>query len=534
MKPRPIFSFAFASPHDGAVERRVPARTSLPEMARIPFLPLIFFLLGTFLSPLLQPIFFGAPEAPIPAGKGECNSDANKSGLLRVSDRASLPKRDKDTVVNTWDKELDYAAPLVKQRPNSDVVVGSEERVAQASLWQFARYVPSEWEQEWTEYVNSGEYKAKPLNHHLVCGRMKKGTGQLEKAEQMLKFVANLSPGASSWRLSYWKDLAWNGTKPKRGPEEEDMESEWDPSRPKSIWTRDVGTHPLMSKLVYSVLDPSSKERTEFAAYIEPLVGHLRHPYHCIKHNFDLLLDTSYLLFDRRSSSSSEKAYGVGDEAPSPPRPFTTMYFDLGATLFPKSYPNFEAWGSSQGYFPALYAQLGLPFDSLSLWEIKTHVAANIFRNVPPNLLGNYQYFNIPVARLRQDGKLGEWNAIKVLRGKVETAERQFALSRQAEGISHKNTAKGEQKGVTGSPEIYVVFKLDIDSPDAENGVVERLMEFLPGGERSVEDPIEVHEFLFEHHTNLGEVVGPKWCPSGDCPSVAESFAMFQIGRAHV
>ena len=388
----------------------------------------------------------------------------------------------------------------------------------QSDVWRFVRYVPSDWEAEWTAYVGSDTFKSKKPESFPACSHLK-SAGQPERAEETLRLLSELMPGTSEWNLAKWKDKG-----PKRAASL-DLSKKGDSFQPEtaSIWTKDTKPHPLLSKLVYSVLDSSGKRRTEVASFIEPLIGHLRHPYHCIARLPKCHLDTSYLLLDRRSRILREKSNGL-----QPPAPFTTLYFDLGATLFPAEFPNTESWGSSQGFFPGIFAKLGLSFDSMSLWEIVQHSADEIFKNVPADVLAGYQFFNVPVATMKDK----EWNAIQVLKGKLRTMERQFASARESEGIRRSPDFKSPRSGVSGSPEIYVVFKLDIDSSAPENGVVKRLLELLPGGTN--DDPaeaVEVHEFFFEHHTNIRDVQGPGWCKTKDCPTLEKSYALFRSLR---
>ncbi|KAI9018209.1 hypothetical protein DFJ74DRAFT_209920 [Hyaloraphidium curvatum] len=392
------------------------------------------------------------------------------------------------------------APPTVRPRTSDPPLVAPE--------WRFARYVPSTWEREWTSFVASEEYAklAREPDKLPVCRRLWRDR-DAARAGEMLEFVGRRMPWEMPWNMSQWmKGVVAD----QRGGEGGD----WDP-----LWTEDAGEHPVMSKLVYSVVDGQG-EGTEVGAFIEPLVGHLRHPYHCFSRTRLGLIDTSYLLFDRRTD-------GALRDVPVPPRPRTALYFDLGATLYASNGAPKESWGTSQGLFPGVYETLGMEISSMAMWEAKEHRPERVFKDVPAELLGGYQYFNVPVARMPvpaawadADGK--EYNAIAALRGRVGHLHRMLG----------SKPSPGDRRGVSGSPDVYVVFKLDIDTPTVENPLAARLLELLPGGNASRNGQLEVHEFFFEHHSDIYEVIGPEWCkPRENCPTLGDSYALFTAFR---
>lgn len=373
-------------------------------------------------------------------------------------------------------------------------------------------------------WVKSDDYKSASRTSKPTCRRIREHPGELDKAEQMLSLIATMMPVSTPANADVWS------ARDSASPPPDDPRKKL-----ASIWTFDTEQHPVLSKLIYSV-ETGDGERQEVASYIESLVGPLRHPYHCLRKEGKErmgLLDTSYLLFDRRLPPSGRLP--ANDGAPEPPTPFATIYFDLGATRYPRSSASaMMGWGTSQGFFPAIFSRLGLPFDSMSLWEVQTLPPESIFANVPGDLLHGYQYFNIPVAKLRSKDR--EWNALRVLRGKVQTLQRQFKNVLSAAGVGDDDNEEDgdsdDKVGVSGSPPVYVVFKLDIDSPIPEKSVVRRLLEVLPAeaSRLPADEQIEVNEFLFEHHTDILDVVGPNWC-SKDCPTLADSYEVFQNMR---
>lgn len=202
-----------------------------------------------------------------------------------------------------------------------------------------------------------------------------------------------------------------------------------------------------------------------------------------------------------------------------PPLSFYSLRWNLN--LDPKSLHSLH---SLQGFFPAMYSQLGLAFNSLSLWEVTRMDPGQIFQHVPADLIGGYQYFNVPVEA--KEGR--DWNAVEVLKGKLKAARDAYEKAAAIHGIRVERPAG--QTGVSGSPLIYVVVKLDIDNSPIELALMKRLLELLPSAnstQSSDEPPFEIHELFFEHHTDVPDVIGPDiWC-GGNCPSLAESYDLF-------
>lgn len=394
--------------------------------------------------------------------------------------------------------------------------------LSQPARWRFLRYEPSVWELEWSKFVRTPEFEEAPLKSKPACSRFKASAEDHRRAEIALRFASIVMPASTPFDYGTWA-AGRGGQPPLKG-------AGW---RPPSIWTRNVSRDDVLSKLIYEV-DENGKT-IEIASFIEPLVVHLRHPYHC--HEEKGLLDTSYIIMDRRTSALPT----LEDDDPEvfgPPAPVTTVYLDLGATLFPATYPVPDEWGTSQGFFPPFYSALNLPFDSMSMWEITKHSPSAIYENVPGSLLGRYQYFNVPVGPTKDGGK---FNSIEVLKGKLDAASRIISRTLRIAGLGSDSDWDGEasepKKGASGSPLIYVVFKLDIDHPETENSLVAYLLdELLPGSNssslfdsNSAENPktdLEIHEFFFEHHTRIYDVGGSGWC-GRYCPPLSASYDMF-------
>lgn len=389
--------------------------------------------------------------------------------------------------------------------------------LSQPARWRFVRYEPSEWEIEWSKFVHDPAFDAQPIESLPACSRFNTSAEDQRRAEIALKFTSSVMPASTSSDYAAW--AAEKVGQPALRAEG------W---KPPSIWTRNVSRDDVLSKLIYEV--DYNGETVEIASFIEPLVVHLRHPYHC--RNSKGLLDTSYIIMDRRTSALPT----LEDQDPEifgPPAPITTVYMDLGATLFPPTYPAIDGWGTSQGFFPLFFSALNLPFDSMSLWELTPHPPSAVFENVPSSLLGQYQYFNVPVGQTKDGSK---FNSVEVLKGKLAAASRFLSRALRLAGLDSvaEDAASEPKKGPSGSPLAYVVFKLDIDHPPTENSLVAYLLdELLPGANATSSSSsatpkvdLEIHEFFFEHHNRIDDVVGQMWC-GHHCAPLYTSYDLF-------
>lgn len=136
------------------------------------------------------------------------------------------------------------------------------------------------------------------------------------------------------------------------------------------------------------------------------------------------------------------------------------IFFDLGASSY-----NAGLGGASQSYFFDTYAQRGLAFDRMLLWEVRTQNHTKLLREVPGIYMHGYQYFNTPATPDPEDPK----NPLNIL----------------------KSIAR---------PEDFVVFKLDIDNNPVETAFIEQILR-----DASISNLID--EFFFEHHVTF-EVSG--------------------------
>lgn len=183
---------------------------------------------------------------------------------------------------------------------------------------------------------------------------------------------------------------------------------------------------------------------------IEPLVGFIRDPVYLCKlkdvPNYGLVSREFLLLMDMKWRHASTDRIQI---------------FDLGASTWHKArYPSSQEW-----FYKQYVKNGGYSLDRFVMWEAHTDPPETIFRDVDPEVLPYYQYFNLPVSA-DPSAKMHPWTFVKRL-------------------------ATGKNR--------HVVVKLDIDTPKIEN----RLMDLLLQDEAlwSVVD-----EAFYEHHTNIPEM----------------------------
>ncbi|GBF93703.1 hypothetical protein Rsub_06806 [Raphidocelis subcapitata] len=243
----------------------------------------------------------------------------------------------------------------------------------------------------------------------------------------------------------------------------------------------------VFSKFVTTVKcdDGTSSEHTD---WIEPLAHGLRHPYNfCSQNKFApsevytdrvvaVIYNRTYLLLANRQGVDSVR----GARGDCERRECQVFFFDLGATAYRQSDKE-----PGQSWFVRSYAAAGLPFDRMFEWEARAMSPAEIFNEVPKELLKVYSYFNIPATTDTKDPS----HAVNIL----------------------KSLAK---------PGDFVVFKLDIDAAAVEIPILKAL----------TEDPEAVKlvdEFFFEHHVNFPPM-RPYWGGTLDEGiGLAESMQLF-------
>lgn len=174
--------------------------------------------------------------------------------------------------------------------------------------------------------------------------------------------------------------------------------------------------------------------------FIEPLIGHLRHPFfHCVgqqKDTFELMFDTQYIVFPQVVKKMYTKV----------------ILFDVGASTFDDCAMGCQKWFVDQ------YANHGLSFDKIIGWEAKSLDHQQYWSKIPHDLKYKIQLFNTPASADPDSTD----NPLNHIRQNAEIDD-------------------------------YVVLKLDIDHIDTEIKIVEQILD-------SPEIIAKVDEFFWEHH----------------------------------
>jgi hypothetical protein len=307
--------------------------------------------------------------------------------------------------------------------------------------WVFVRYEPSPWEVEWSQGVISGQRRDRECE--VLATPL--------EVDRSVRLVRATQDAVLSKR----------------------------PIPPDSV--------DLFSRMMYAKRCGADRRDTgqKRAQLIEPLVGIIRDPL-TICPRPDGVPDDVYDSFDSGESPvQSKRHFLIGNAAPwsdTPDKPMSwrvggfepwaldtsathcrrarqNILVDMGASTYSSWSGRPSAVGAS--WFVDRFKRHDLAFDWIVSYEYQKYDPDEIYRTVPPDVLPHYIYYSQPVEK-DPDGK---WNPWRMLRGMGTT------------------------------PNDYVVVKLDIDSPDIENPLVEQIMK-----DPSLQTLID--EMFYEHHVN--------------------------------
>jgi hypothetical protein len=179
---------------------------------------------------------------------------------------------------------------------------------------------------------------------------------------------------------------------------------------------------------------------------IEPLLPPLRHPEFCTAPD-QFIMDMGYIIHD----------FGAMCRRLTP---FSRIILvDMGASLLFHSDAMMPAV-----YITSLFEKFGFPFDHIYAFEITPTAPADVFAQVPDNLLPAYHWINVGV----ESDPESRLNPLKMLLNSFEEED-------------------------------LVIVKLDIDYPDIENPLAQQILS----------DPrfnTLIDQFYFEHHVFLDEL----------------------------
>lgn len=204
----------------------------------------------------------------------------------------------------------------------------------------------------------------------------------------------------------------------------------------------------------------------EFTEYIEPLVAGLRHP----------LARLHYGGLGSPNKVLDFRGYLL---PPPPPRQPShqeasqrRIYLDAGASQWSSG-----LGGPSLSYFSSAWKRQGLELTEIYAYEPTTTVEA-FEKTVPEEYKARTKFWQTYIASSPESA----------------TPDQPFLP------LYIKETLKAQ-------PEDYVLWKLDIDSPDVEDGSIQYLLEH--------HDKIHVDEIAWEHHIKDHPVMGKIWKMGG-------------------
>lgn len=158
---------------------------------------------------------------------------------------------------------------------------------------------------------------------------------------------------------------------------------------------------------------------------------------------------------------------------------------DIGASYF----NNWHDSGAGAGsWLYSQYQEKNIILKNYFAYEAERLNTSEVYKQIPQDLLIGYRWINLP-ASAERNNKLNPWTILKSLR-------------------------EGEY------PKLIIV-KLDIDSPNIENSLVDQLLESNGTIAKLVS------EFFYEHHVNLAPLNGA-WGSGGSKITLLDSYKMFK------
>ena len=334
---------------------------------------------------------------------------------------------------------------------------------------KFLSYQSSPWEQLWLDNVDAW------AQDQSICDQLLGPQANLVHDFLNLTCTARYLPPHDNWCMVYDNfQPMWYNTANRNM-----FEVVWEDPLPKSA--KLAFTHQpvvpgrqhehLVSKFTF--FDETTGE--EYVEYIEPLVSGLRWPLaHCIE------------TVPNKQGFLYRGVTHRGWIIPPPPsdRIDAAVYFDAGASDW-----NNGPGGPSLSFFVNVWKRHGIHFRDIYAFEMETS-AKDFYKTVPKSYQKTTHY-------------------------------QQCAVSSQPQDDSEENPFIPQLIGRTASPDDYVLFKLDIDSPRVENGNIDYIL---------AHPEIHIDELFWEHHIR-GNYLMTEWGNPGntrnDDVSLRQSYEYF-------
>lgn len=325
--------------------------------------------------------------------------------------------------------------------------------------WKFQRYLPSPFEAEWFQELKDRE--AKEDVEHVIMTTAQKMKARFDKLMTFLDLYATkLVFPERNVLLDQCNDVKTDVC----GRLPEDLDADvlsrfeykydcWDGPCDGQVATETLG------KLHYG--------------FVEPLVGHLRHPGFTIKKDDAFLGHRSFIIVDKWS------AHNVG--RPSAPCDGTrSVVLDAGASTF------LPVDWSSQSYLDSIASCMCTPMTDYYGWEANTMKPDDFFNQIPGSMTPKYRFYNVPCSAADESWR----NPLNIVLKELHEQD-------------------------------LVIFKLDIDAPIVEGPLAQKIID-------TPEVAHLVDEFIFEHHVKMGRMQN-WWGGSNIVPSI--SIKLFQDMR---
>lgn len=230
---------------------------------------------------------------------------------------------------------------------------------------------------------------------------------------------------------------------------------------PKPIIPSDDHEH-ILSKYVF--LDETTGK--EYYEYIEPLVSHLRFP-----------------LAKCLSMSATDVSHHFpttfrGWIIPPPPsiQRKRALYFDVGSS----SWNSLIGGGSALKYFDSVWQHQSIEFDEIYAFDMETS-PGKFHHEFPPHIHANVNFQQCSVSGRPED----------------ESEQHPFVPD-----LIHR----------VAEPDDYVLFKLDIDSPDLEREMIEYILQ---------DKTPRITELVWEHHISGNYLMEEHWNQSATLGQVS-------------